>query len=67
MDLDQMMTTKEVAEYLGLTEQSVRLYLNRGTLKGHQFGRTWMIALEDLQAFAAIPRPPGRPPKLAQN
>lgn len=46
-----LLTPKEVAEKLRLSEQTVLRWLRNGKLKGVKAGRLWRIREEDLQEF----------------
>lgn len=45
------LTVEQVATVLGLTEKTVRKYINTGELKAFKLGTSWKITEEDLQAF----------------
>lgn len=45
------LSTAETAEYLGLSEDSVRRLVNERQLKAHVFGRLWRFKLTDIQDF----------------
>jgi excisionase family DNA binding protein len=63
-----MMTTKEVAERLGVSEASIRVWLNDEEQKARRFpnavkfGRDWQIPDSDVSKLP-VGRKPGRPPK----
>ncbi len=46
-----LLTPKEVAEKLKVSEQTVLRWLRNGKLKGVKAGRLWRIREEDLQEF----------------
>jgi excisionase family DNA binding protein len=48
--------TKDVARQLGVSEKSVRRWIERGELKVHRFGRSIRIAQDDLIAYVAQQR-----------
>jgi excisionase family DNA binding protein len=58
------MTIKEVANRLGISENSVRRYCQAGRL-GEKVGSQWIITEADLARFLAndYTGEPGRPPK----
>jgi excisionase family DNA binding protein len=60
-----LMTVKQVAEELGVTEGRVRQLLSAGRLKGTKLGRDWLIRPRALAAVRN--RPTGRPPKGDKN
>ena len=64
------LTTTEAGAIIGVTAQSIRNYIARKRpkkkLKATWSGRHWLIKREDLEAFDAIPRPGGRPPKTGK-
>jgi len=53
------LTTSEAAKYLELSAKRVRELAFGGLLKGRQAGKLWLFDTDDLDAFAAIDRPPG--------
>ena len=48
---EKMMTVKEVAKYLNVTELTIRRHLELGKLKGHKVGRVWRIKRQDLEEY----------------
>ena len=67
-----MMTTKEAAERLGVSEASIRVWLNDEEQKAIRFpnavkfGRDWQISEADVNKLP-IGRKRGRPPKQASK
>lgn len=58
----KILSTKEAAERLGVSDRRVRALIDAGTLAAHQLGREYAIeekALEGVKVYGA----PGRPPK----
>lgn len=45
------LTVKEVAARMGVTEKSVRNWINDGDLTAFKLGTGWKITEEDLQQF----------------
>jgi excisionase family DNA binding protein len=58
---DEMLTTKEVAERLKVSQARVRALIQAGRLPSQQFGRDHLIKENDLKLVED--RKPGRPPK----
>lgn len=59
-----MLTTREAAERLGVTQSWVRRLIRDGRLTGTKYGRDYLIVASDLEAFAQLPREKtGRPIK----
>lgn len=56
------LTTKEVAERLGVTPSRVRALIQSGRLPSQQYGRDHLIKESDLNLVQN--RKPGRPPKV---
>ena len=50
-DREQLMTPKQAAERLIVSEKTVKDWLRAGTLKGIKVGRLWRIRESDLQEF----------------
>lgn len=46
-----MLTTGEVAKRLGVTDRTIRNWIESGRLKGFRFGNSYRIAEEDLEKF----------------
>ena len=49
----QMLTTKEAAQALRLSERSIFRLIDDGELRRHQFGRAVRISPDDLDAYIA--------------
>lgn len=45
------LTVEQVAASLGLSEKTVRKYINTGELKAFKLGTSWKITKDDLQTF----------------
>jgi len=45
------LTVKEVSARLGVSEKTVRDYINKGELIAYKLGTSWKITEEDLQTF----------------
>jgi excisionase family DNA binding protein len=61
--MKDMLTTREVAERLGVSQARVRALIQSGRLPSQQFGRDHLINESDLKLVED--RKPGRPPKNA--
>jgi excisionase family DNA binding protein len=57
----QLLSVPEAAAYLGVTNSRVQQFCQAGRL-GQPVGDRWVIRLAELERFAKIPRPVGRPP-----
>lgn len=42
-------TTEELAEYLKLSDQTIRLWIRQGKVKSYKFGRAHRIPVEEVQ------------------
>jgi excisionase family DNA binding protein len=49
--MERLLTVRESAKLLGLTENIVRDYLTAGKIQGAKFGRVWRIHPNDLRIF----------------
>ncbi len=58
-----MLSTKEAAKKLGVSEQRVRKMLADGRLQGEKFGRSWMVSEQSVQKRKHEGRKTGRPKK----
>lgn len=56
-----MLTTKQAAIELNLTEGTVREYLLRKMLRGEKFGRQWAITKDEIDRYNLERLPQGRP------
>ncbi len=59
--MDDLVTTPEAAEYLGVTAPHVRLLLYNKILRGEKRGRDLWITRESLEEYQKNRRPAGRP------
>jgi excisionase family DNA binding protein len=48
-------TTTEAARRLGITRQTLSLYLRQGKLRGVKFGKEWRIPRSELDRLSAAP------------
>jgi excisionase family DNA binding protein len=46
-------TTEELAEYLKLSEQTIRLWIRQGKVKSFKFGRAHRIPVDEVQRLLA--------------
>jgi hypothetical protein len=62
-----LFSTREAAEFLGLSQHRVREFAREGRI-GRRVGTCWVYLLAELEVFRAIPRPTGRrrPPPAAE-
>ncbi len=58
---DTVMSTREAAKYLGLAENTVRLYLYRGLMKATKIGPVWCVTRSECDRYNREKRDPGRP------
>ena len=58
-----VISVKEASEILDLSPNRVREFIHDGRLSAVKIGRTYVLNRADVEAFAEIPRPDGRPPK----
>jgi len=49
--VNEIMTTKEVAEYLKLTKVTVYKYVKEGTIPGTKIGSRWRFLKEKIDDF----------------
>jgi len=60
--MDELLTTQQAAERLGITDSRVRQLVLEGRLPAQRFGRSHMIRAADLKAVEGMKR--GRPAKI---
>ncbi len=63
----KLLTTKQAAAVLGVTDRRVRAMIGAGRLPAHQLGRDYAIEKRVLDIVAKIERKPGRPAKTANG
>lgn len=49
--MEKLLTTQEVADYLGLTQRTIYTYIQSGSLRAVKIGREWRIKESELEAF----------------
>lgn len=49
--MENVMTTKEAAEILGIAPESVARLVKQGTLKGERFGHAWMVYRSSVEQY----------------
>ena len=62
---DDLLTTREVAERLGVTQSRVRALIQNGRLPSQQFGRDHLIKESDVKLVED--RKPGRPARIREG
>jgi excisionase family DNA binding protein len=58
-----LLTTKQVAEILGISQSGVLKEINRGNLPAEKIGPMWVIRSNKLKQYQKTRRGPGRPPE----
>lgn len=53
------LTTPRVAECTGLSKTYLTKLLRNGTLEGFRLGRDWLIYIDSLDCYLAVPHKPG--------
>jgi excisionase family DNA binding protein len=49
--MEKLLTTQEIADYLGLTQRTIYTYIQSGSLRAVKIGREWRIKESELEAF----------------
>ncbi|MDR3577060.1 MAG: helix-turn-helix domain-containing protein [Anaerolineaceae bacterium] len=62
-----ILTTKDVAEILGINIRTVHSLIKRARLPAEKFGRDWLVKVEDLEIYKENRRRPGRPKKIESD
>lgn len=65
MNVQNLLTTQDVAERINKTQQRVIQMINEGKLKATRIGRDFLITEDDLSRIQ-LTRPTGRPKKDEQ-
>ena len=60
--MSDLLDTQEVAALLGVSRERVLQFIRAERLTATKVGQQWVIKRAELEAFAAKPRPVGRPP-----
>lgn len=61
------LTVPQAAALLGLQPRSVRMFIERGMIKGEKRGRDWFITQEEVDRYNRERRKPGSPPGRQQT
>ena len=67
MDKPDVLSVKQVAEELDLSETYVRELCQQSRLSAFKLSDVWLIPRSGLEQFKATRRPPGRPPKSSEE
>lgn len=68
LDAGDWITVKEAKDILGVTVRRIQQFIASGELKATLMGeRLYLLLRSDVEAFKAIDRPKGRPPKSQPN
>ena len=62
IELDDLLTADQAAEYLGVTRQRIYVLTKAGRI-GRRIGSTWLFTRGELEAFKQQPRSKGGRPK----
>lgn len=49
--MEKLLTTQEVADYLGLTRRTIYTYIENKTLPAVKIGKEWRVKKTELEAF----------------
>ena len=52
----EYLTLTEVAQKLGVSDETIRRWLVKGNLKGYHFGKPWRVRPHDLAALINMTR-----------
>lgn len=56
-----MLTTAEAAKRMGLSQNTVLAYIERGLLKAKKLGPIWLLTAEECDRYKRERRPRGNP------
>ena len=65
IDPNDYLTCPQAAAILRVSPTWVRILCERGRIPARKVGPAWLMARDDLEAFAAVPRHRGRPRRRA--
>ena len=57
MEEEELLTVKEAAARLKVTEKTIKTWLGKGQLKGYKAGRQWRITPAAIREFLQANRP----------
>ena len=60
---EELKTTEEAADYLGVTRQRVRQLVVAEVLAGKKYGRDYLVEARSLEQYSANRKKAGRPKK----
>lgn len=52
-ELENWVSSKEVAEYLGINKDTLQRWLTSGKIPGHRIGRLWKFKISEIDAWIA--------------
>lgn len=61
--MDEVLTTEEAAEVLGVTVTTVRSHIRNGRIEAKKRGRQWWITMNEAIRYRDRPQKTGRPKK----
>jgi excisionase family DNA binding protein len=61
INMQEVCTTKEAAEIIGIHETLVRRYCQQARISAKQVGKQWILDRTDVEKFAKKDRPYGNP------
>lgn len=61
--MDEMLTTEEAGELIGISETTVRTHIRRGRIEAKKRGRQWWIHMDEAIRYRDRPQKTGRPKK----
>ena len=67
LTMDETLTAQEAADILGYHPTYFRELLRKGTVKGRQFNRVWMVDPAEVERIKTLQGPGGRLPKVPKQ
>ena len=61
VERDTLYSTREAADYLGMAENTIRQYINRGVMKAVKIGPVWCVSRSECDRYDREKRDVGRP------
>lgn len=58
---DTVLTTVEAAKRMGLSENTIRAYIERGLIKAKKLGPIWLVTAAECDRYTREKRPRGNP------
>ncbi len=52
-ELEKWVSSKEIAQYLGVNKDTIQRWLTKGQIPGHRIGRLWKFKISEIDEWIA--------------